>query len=520
MRNRITAIVVLSLLFCCFLISCDAEMKTNPAKPDEGKVEETIDEKALVEPTIIIDEAKAGLAGILVDVPSEIDKYQYRAIPLFGEKDPQTDKWTGKDNDGLPIFGSQFTWRKFNVSDDGRFATLGWYRQGYWRIELRALNKNGQVLMTGSTEETGDVYLQKGKDNIIRVTLHTDDGDGREGENQSTGKIIFAFETNWLSNDIETQYIRIEVDKFTTDGKIDTHSGRHNTMFPLKNGTQGSRVWGDGALQYYDTSGDTWTRPDGNTETATYGYSDAWRTVLKGAQDLIFASYVNDGTPHNTRKTLEAAGFTETVPMGRIRFYAETSDLTWSETDGTDDDGTPVKVKIASGGIPAGNYLVRAKVCTIDKGTDKEIVIGGQSMAVKVVGGEVTTVTGSLLQEKYIKTGLSVTIPENVNGSLVLENGTTEFVIKADVLEGTSLTLKYAPDNDTLKETDLAYEWRLNGEKVSGETGSTFTFKPVKWGDAKITCIVFGKAGDTGFMGELNSETMVVRVCEASGPNQ
>ena len=244
---------------------------------------------------------------------------------------------------------------------------------------------------------------------VFNFDIPQDDGDGRAGQTTDTGKIMFAFETNWLSDNLADQYIRLEVDKFTTDGTIDAHAGRHDTMFPLKNGTADSRNWGEGALSSYDTSNAVWEdAPDGHPKQAIYGYSDGWTTVLQNQSDTGLLA----GTE----------GFSAVVKDGRIRFYAETPDLQVGKGVGYDDEGNEIEVPTYKGGIPAGRYLVRVKVCTVDRtggeNNGKEIVLGGQTMAVKVVGGETTTVVGSLLQEKYIDTGLSVTIPDSVAGSI------------------------------------------------------------------------------------------------------
>lgn len=488
-KTKISVLLIAALLSLLF-VSCQAEVLS--LEKADVKKDPIIESNELVEATVAIDEPKA----VVVTVPDEVEKYQYRAIPLFSVEATEGD---GK------IFGEQRTWRTFETDEDGKLANMGWYRQGYWRFEIRTLNKNNQVLMTGSTKETGDVYLQKGKDNIIRITLHTDDGDGREGQNNNTGKIKFAFETNWLSDSLTEQYIRIEVDKFTTDGQIDINAGRHDTMFPLKGGTEESRVWGSGALDSYDTSGDTWEDPNGETQKAIYGYSDAWTTILQNETDPGLLS--------------QTEGFTAVVMDGRIRFYAETSDLIEGTTTSYDEEGGAVEVKTYSGGISPGSYLVRVKVCTIDALTGKEIVLGGQTMAVKVVGGETTTVIGSLLQEKYIETGLSVTIPDDVQGSIVASStGEDAYKIVSDNLGSSSLTLTFTPSK-AINEAQLSYSWRVNGNIISGANSKTFSFTPTTYGDHKITCVVRGQAGDTGYLGEISSSTVVIRVIEATGPN-
>ena len=527
-RKGFEALAVLLLMLCMLFVSCQqpgAAVPEDGSGDQGGNTQDTqeatdVDGEALAEAWISLDDIK----GVVIKVPDGVAKYQYRAIPLFEIEDTEADGH---------IFGEQLTWRTF-VPDarDSRLANLGYFRQGYWRFEIRTLNRNGQTTMTGSSQEdtdsdgVSDVYLQKGKNNIINITLHPDDGDAREGTEISTGKIKFGFETNWLSNDLAEQYIRIEVTKFKTDGTLEPSAssetvaesslkyGRFKTMFPLKGGTESSRNWGTGALDFYDTSGKEWqAAPDGQPNKAYYGYSDGWTTVLPGQTDT---GILTDQSITN--------GFTATVPEGRIRFYAETPDLVREEGTGWDDDGNETPIDVFKGGITPGNYLVTVKVCTIDEtagNTGKEIVLGGQTMAVKVVGGEVTTVTGSLLQEKYIQTGLSVTIPDDVSGTLQSGDGTSpaNFIVQSDSLGTASITITYVPDDETLNQSRLKYTWVVNGEQIAGQTGASFQYTPSRYGDAKITCIVMGQAGDTGNFGEVASDTVVVRVVQQTGPN-
>lgn len=524
-RKGIEALAVLLLMLSMLFVSCQQPGAAVPkeeagAKDDTAQEITDVEGEGLAEAWVSLDDIK----GVVVKVPDGIAKYQYRAIPLFEIESTEADGH---------IFGEQLTWRTFTPDKtDGRLANLGYFRQGYWRFEIRTLNKNGQTTMTGSSQEdtdtdgVSDVYLQKGKNNIINITLHPDDGDSREGTDLSTGKIRFGFETNWLSNSLNDQYLRIEVDKFKTDGTLEPNAvggsvteadlkpGRYDTMFILKNGTETSRNWGTGAEECYDRSGKIWTNaPEGQPDRAYYGYSDAWTTVLPGQTDtgILTDSKI-------------VSGFSAVVPEGRIRFYAETPDLERVDGKGYDDDGNEIKIDVFKGGITPGNYLVTVKVCTVDKtagNTGKEIVLGGQTMAVKVVGGEVTTVTGSLLQEKYIQTGLSITIPDDVSGELQSGGGTgpEKFIVKSDNLGSASINISYVPDDNTLNTSKLKYTWVVNGEQIAGQNGSTFQFTPSKYGDAKITCIVMGQAGDTGKFGEVASDTVVVRVVQETGPN-
>ena len=483
-RKYWNSIMAVLLILAVSILSVSCQDKPQ-AIPDDttAKTEEVIaDDGSVVEAYLSIEQEKA----IIVDVPEEIAIYQYRALPLFTVE--------STEGDGT-IFGEQTTWKEFKVSDDGRLATMGYYRQGYWRFEIRALNKYRQVLYTGTTEQTGDVYLQKSKDNIIEIRMYADDGEGKEGGSDSTGRIFFAFETNWLSDSQDEQYVRLEVDKLTATGEIDARTKYRDFTFPLEGGTSAAKPAGKGWKADYGTADDTVT-----------GYQDGWITVLQETED----THMVEG--------MAEKGYKSIVPDGRIRFYASTPALTEITETGTDNDGNPGSKVVYKGGIVPGNYLVRAKVCTVDKATGNEIVIGGQSMAVKVVGGANTIVTGSLLLEKYQKTSLTITLPDNVEGEMVSEGTDEEFVIKSDNLTGQKITLTYNTDEE-IGEGRLKYEWRLDGNTIAGATGRSFVYQPTSYGDHKITCIVTGLAGDSGNLGEISSVTMTVRVIEATGPN-
>ena len=454
--------------------------------------------EVLAEAFLLIEEEKS----IIVKYPSEgAYETQYRAIPMFEVED-----------DDL-VTGEQLTWKTLSIDRSTGVGNIGFLRQGYWGFEVRTIDKNGKIIMEGSagTHENG-IYLQKDKENIVSIALSPTKGE--EDQFLNTGKIKFGFETNYVSGNLNEQYVRIEVSKYASDGSIDTTAGSYNTMFPLKNGTETARSWGHGALECYDTSGEIWFEaPEGHPNRAYYGYSDGWTTVLPGQKD----------TGILTDQSI-IGGFTTTVAKGRIRFYAETPDLRKEQETGFDSEGNLIKADVYKDGIIPGNYRVTVKVCMVDNTTSnygKEIVIGGQSTIVKVVGGEITTVTGSILQEKYIQSGLSVAIPDDVSGILQSDDGTNpaKFIVQSDNLKSSPITFTFILDEETVNKYTLKYKWIVNGEQIAGQTGASFQYTPSRYGDAKITCIVMGQAGDTGNFGEVASDTVVVRVVQQTGPN-
>lgn len=411
-------------------------------------------EAGIVDVSMEVSQPKA----ISVLVNDEVNIYEYRALPQF-DLDGET------YNEG--IFGEQQDWRVIEV-DEGRKASLGYYRQGLWIFQVRSKNDQGQVLATG---ESDPIYLQKGHQNVVRVTLKTDDGEGRDGENENTGKIRFGFETNLLDLteiNLENVYISLEVNKFDTSGNLDKTKGK------------------DGAID--------WNSILKDAETG------AWTKLLPGAAD-------------NRWMTSSEFGFNNVIAEGRTRYYAETADLVAEKKVSGDKEYTVYK-----GGIEAGQYLVRVLLYAKDEtgSGESDKVIAGQQVALKVVGGETTTVVGTFVPEKYISTALALNVAPEVVGSVQLYQDGMEqiFEMTTDTLSSASIQLKYVPQNVV---EDLSYQWYVNGDLMANANNSSFTFTPSKYGDNKITCYVYGKLD--GKFGKQASATQVVRVMPTSGAN-
>lgn len=436
------AILVMLACILAFAVSCEQDKAVNA-------------ESGVVDVSMQVSDPKA----ISVIVDDEVTFYEYRALPQFN-LDGET------YNEG--IFGEQQTWRSIEV-DEGRRASLGYYRQGLWIFQVRSLNKSGQVLATG---ESDPIYLQKGHQNVVRITLKTDDGEGRDGENENTGKIRFGFETNLLdltSVDLNNVFITLEVNKFDTEGKIDTTKGNQ------------------GAID--------------------------WNSLLKNASTGAWKKMLPE-TPDGGWMATEFK-YDDVIAEGRTRYYAETPDLV--ETEKTNKENK--KYTVYTGGIDAGQYLVRVLLKVKDEttaGAGGEKVIAGQQIALKVVGGETTTVVGTFVPEKYISTALALNVAPEVAGSVKLSTEGTDqiFEIVTDKLSEATIQLKYVPQNDV---DNISYQWYVNGDLVANATNSVFTFQPAKYGDNKITCHVMGYLD--GKFGKQASATQVVRVMPKTGAN-
>lgn len=426
-----------------FCISCDGN--ANKAVPADNGSEN-------VDVALSIEMAKS----LTVEVPDEVAKYQYRAIPLFTVEGESTEEGI----DTPAIYGEQLQWTDIRVQDD--LARLGYFRQGHWRFEIRTLNSSNHILSTGSTAENdpADIYLQKGKINLVKITLHSDNGEGVSGQDLNTGKVRIGFETNYMDS-LERTFIQFEVLKVHHDGTL-----------------------------YEEPQ--TWTLKD-----------PGWTTVQAGGYDRDFLS-----------KT-----YGNTVGKGRIRYYAETPDLQESQMDYTDPEtGEVTHQTYFAGGIPAGNYLLRVYLCNKDSSTGETKRVAGQLLGVKVVGGETSIVSGTFVPEQYIETGLTITIPPSVDGKITEEGGTEHFLIRSDDLSQTSLRLSFTTQEPV--GVNVQYAWYLNGNSIAGETGPSLNFRPTQYGDNKITCFVTGgiSAGNSD-QGEISSYTAVIRVVPQTGPN-
>ncbi len=482
MKKAILGILLIALMFS--VVSCD-----------DNKVEATPEgvvsaEFSVAEPKVVTMKVNDGVA-----------KYEYLAIPQFDlsyetvddsvgstEMDPKVDTQGVKDGKKDGIFGSQRWWKTIQVGENKR-ASLGYYRQGAWKFYLRTKNNNGQILTTG---ESDVVYLQKGKANVVSIILKVDDSTGRKGENLNTGKIRFGFETNKMDEaniSLKDCYIRLEANKLNTDGTL--------------------------VKDLIDQYGKV-------TNSATPKLSEKG-FILK---DPGFNKKVVNETDSGWMVT--EYSYSTVIEEGRVRFYAETPDLVIT----TDENG----VTYSSGGIAAGQYLLRVKLCVYNEvpgNKNEEIVIASQQIAIKVVGGETTTVVGTLVPERYVEGTLNVQIGPEVIGSIKYQEGDSDvFEIitndNSDSVGPTNQTikLKYVPNNNEIVTTSLTYQWYVNGILQGGESAQTFNYVPEKFGDAKITCVVWGymtneDAGDTNgtWMAKQASATQVIRVVPKTGAN-
>ena len=106
-----------------------------------------------------------------VSAPSKITAFEYKATPGFVQ-DEDLDSYSQN------IVGdTKGEWKSVKFQDkDGNNATvgriravMGYYQQGRWTLEIRALNANGNVVYYGTTDT---IYLNSNSTNAFSVSLH------------------------------------------------------------------------------------------------------------------------------------------------------------------------------------------------------------------------------------------------------------------------------------------------------------------------------------------------------------
>lgn len=106
-----------------------------------------------VEASLSVSDARP----LSVQSPREVVSYAYMATPLFeGDEEP---------------FG-RCSWTAVEVDGSGK-ASLGWFLQGLWCIEVRGFNEDGAAVAYAKV----DAYLRKGARNVVAANLqYMEDG--------------------------------------------------------------------------------------------------------------------------------------------------------------------------------------------------------------------------------------------------------------------------------------------------------------------------------------------------------
>lgn len=105
---------------------------------------------------------KANEKALVSDTDARLYKIQYKATALFELKDDH------------PLQGQTTDWVTIGVNDSGYTNKTGPFTQGYWKFEIKALNRSDVVLYI----DTQDVYVKAGKELIVEFDPQRAEGEG------------------------------------------------------------------------------------------------------------------------------------------------------------------------------------------------------------------------------------------------------------------------------------------------------------------------------------------------------
>jgi hypothetical protein len=156
-----------------------------------------------------------------------------------------------------------------------------------------------------------------------------------------------------------------------------------------------------------------------------------------------------------------------------------------------------------------GSYIVRIRSWL----PGMEEPIGGQTLAVTVIGGEVSEIKGELIAGDFVEAGLGINSPGAVSGTfgdtdsitvkmawVNRENG--EVLTKAEynqLSEGekTYYDYKFPPVTLTwasVTSTPISrYTWAVDGNIIYGQTEESYTYTPAGPGQHVVSCIAYGE---------------------------
>ncbi len=295
-------------------------------------------------------------------------------------------------------------------------ASIGKYTAGQWAFELRALNKRGHVIAIG--QSTG--YISKISSNLIEIEVYTDSADGTHGESaDDTSRITGITAENRTGSSTTQRYGTLKVGFLVNQLEYSTADMRISTIYQkLENKT-------NNILNTIEPSLPWITRTDEENLPKWYV-----------AEKKELPSYTGNPITGDSN-----------TPVTEGKVYYET-DLS----------------------LDAGRYMFSFNIET-KTSTGEWKRIGGETISVTIVGGEQTEIKGSLTAESYIVSGIVITVPGTISGSI---NGKGQVVSTASE----SVTLSwYQTDNEkeNSSEKPVSFEWFIEGVKQP-ENSSTLVF--------------------------------------------
>lgn len=295
-------------------------------------------------------------------------------------------------------------------------ASIGKYTAGQWKFELRALNKRGHVIAVGESVD----YISKISSNLVEIEVYTDSADGTHGESaDDTSRITGITAENKTGTPTIQRYGTLKVGFLVNQLEYDTADMRINTTYQkLEKKTNNTQNSNEPAL--------TWvTRTDKEKFPNWYL---AEKETLPSSTGVAITGDSN-----------------QSVTEGKVYYETDLS-------------------------LDAGRYMFSFNIET-KTSTGEWKKIGGQTTSVTIIGGEQTEIRGSLAAESYIVSGIVITVPGTISGSI---NGKGQVISTASK----SVTLSwYQTDNEkeNSSEKPVSYEWYIEGVKQA-ENSSTLVF--------------------------------------------
>ena len=343
------------------------------------------------------------------------------------------------------IVGVVDYWRQLDAittPDNGNVlleTSLGRYMGGSWLFEVRALNKNGHVLYIGQRT----LIVRDGLENLVDVTVYPDSADGTHGESaddtsRRTGVTDKAIGTVTTERygSLHTGFIINQLEEDLDDMKITVTAQKMERM--------------TGALGESTEIPVTWERrTEGERLTSWYENASAGDN-----------RYTGNGST--------------TVPKGKVYYEG-------------------------SYNMDAGVYLVSYSITARNR-SGEWTYLGGQTFNVTMVGGEETTVKGYLTAGSYVVSGIKISVPGTIYGSI---NGKGSVVSTA----ASAVTLSWYQDERSIANSDevpVSFEWYFEDELLP-YTSSTITLQcPVDgsgnpiYGVYRVSLCPIGSAGSRG----------------------
>lgn len=149
--------------------------------------------------------------------------------------------------------------------------------------------------------------------------------------------------------------------------------------------------------------------------------------------------------------------------------------------------------------LDAGPYVFSFYV----EGKNKDlewVSLGGQSVDVMMVGGETTTVKGTMLANEYILGGLKIIAPGSLLGTLTYQGQEVNYVLGT---AGTPIDITYVP-NENSAEVPIRYNWYVNGQMQSNTSDAHQFSCPQDglsryiYGKYTLSCVPIGQNGSIG----------------------